>query len=241
MRRELGLGVNAFLRLTGMSKGTYYRRRRQAQAPSPPRPRPKRKAIRGPAREIALAFPAYGYRKVWAELLRRGIPASPSTVYRVLKEEGLLLPVKRRRRKDQDKRSGSEPPRPERVGLVLSAGGALWRLVEHKGASSLGGYRILNVIKRDRGGELPPSGQRGGEGRGRRDRQAGQGSARASPGGGQEAWTPYSRAAASHRPGLGVSGRRPFAAIFRSTRSGRPLPRWGGPRAWARSSDCIGA
>ena len=58
-------------------------------------------------------------------------------------EEGLLLPVKRRRRKDQDKRLGPEPPRPERVGLVLSADGTLWRLVEHKGASSLGGYRIL--------------------------------------------------------------------------------------------------
>ncbi len=58
-------------------------------------------------------------------------------------EEGLLLPVKRRRRKDQDKRLGPEPPRPERVGLVLSADGTLWRLVEHKGVPSLGGYRIL--------------------------------------------------------------------------------------------------
>ncbi len=102
VRRELGLGVNAFLRLTGMSKGTYYRRRRQAQAgrsPSAPRPRPKRKAIRKQAREIALAFPAYGYRKIWTELLRRGIPASPSTVYRALKEEGFLLPMKRRSEK----------------------------------------------------------------------------------------------------------------------------------------------
>ena len=79
MRLELGLGVNAFLRLTGMSKGTYYRRRRQAQAgrsSSPPRPRPKREAIREQAREIALAFPAYGYRKVWAELLRREMAAT---------------------------------------------------------------------------------------------------------------------------------------------------------------------
>ena len=125
----------------GMSKGTYYRRRRQAQAgrsSSPPKPRPKREVLREQVREIALAFPTYGYRKVWAELLRRGIPASPSTVYRVLKEEGLLLPMKRRRRKDQDKRSGSEPPKPERVGLVLSADGTLWRLVESRGAPGLG-------------------------------------------------------------------------------------------------------
>lgn len=161
MRRELGLGINAFLRLSGMSKGVYYRRRRQARAgqgSSPPRPCPKREAIRESAREVALAFPTYGYRKIWAELLRRSIPASPSTVYRVLEEEGLLLSTRRRRpypsryqSKDQskDQRPGSEPPRPERVGLVLSADGTLWWLVEHKGASSLGGYRILNVIEEE--------------------------------------------------------------------------------------------
>ena len=125
MRLELGLGVNAFLRLMGMSKGTYYRRRRQAQvgrSPSPPSPCPKREVLREQAREIALAFPAYGYRKVWAELLRRGMVATKSTVYRVLREEGLLLPMKRR---PKAKSQGPEPPRPERVGLVLSADSTL--------------------------------------------------------------------------------------------------------------------
>ncbi len=135
------------MRLSGMSKGTYYRRRRQAQAgrsSSPSRPRPKQEAIRGPAREIALAFSTYGYRKVWAELLRRGIQTSQSTVYRVLKGERLLLPTKRK-----VKNQGPELPKPEQVGLVLSADGTLWRLVESKGASSLGGYRILNVIEEE--------------------------------------------------------------------------------------------
>jgi len=149
VRRELGLGVNAFLRLSGMSKGTYYRRRRQAQAgrsSSPSRPRPKQEAIRGPAREIALAFPTYGYRKVWAELLRRGIQTSQSTVYRVLKGERLLLPTKRKRKV---KNQGPELPKPEQVGLVLSADSTLWRLVEHKGSPALGGYRILNVIEEE--------------------------------------------------------------------------------------------
>ena len=138
MRRELGLGVNAFLRLSGMSKGTYYRRRRQAQAgrsSSSSRPRPKQEAIRGPAREIALAFPTYGYRKVWAELLRRGMVATKSTVYRALKAEGLLLPTKRKRKVTDQ---GPELPQPEQVGLVFSADGTLWRLVESKGAPASG-------------------------------------------------------------------------------------------------------
>ena len=160
VRRELGLGVNRFLRLLGMSKSTYYRRKRRwrevqggalrgvrrARGSRCFRRCPERDAIQEHAREIALAFPTYGYRKVWAELLRRGIQTSQSTVYRVLKAEGLLLPTKRKRKV---KNQGPELPKPERVGLVLSADGTLWRLVESKGASSLGGYRILNVIEEE--------------------------------------------------------------------------------------------
>lgn len=99
------------MRLSEMSKGIYYRRRRQVQAgprSSPSRSRSKQEAIRGPAREIALTFPAYGYRKVWAELLRRGIQAKKSTVYRVLKAERLLLPMKRG---PKAKRQGPESPK----------------------------------------------------------------------------------------------------------------------------------
>jgi len=72
--------------------------------------------------------------------------AKASTIYRVLKEEGLLLPT-RRKRKAEDQ--GPEAPNPERVGLVLSADSTLWRLVESKGSLALGGYRILNVIEEE--------------------------------------------------------------------------------------------
>jgi len=164
VRRELGLGVNRFLRPLGMSKGTYYRRRRQAQAgrsSSPSRPRPKREAIREQACKIALTFPAYGYRKVWAELLRRGIRTSRSTVYRVLKAEELLLPMKRR---PKARSQGSEPSKPEQVGLVLSADSTLWRLIEHKGSPALGGYRILNVIEEESRYLLASVAERVGEG-----------------------------------------------------------------------------
>ena len=166
MRREQSLGVNRFLRLVGTSKRAYYRRKRRwqevqggalqgarrARGSRCFRRCPKREVLREQTREIALAFPAYGYRKAWAELLRRGMVATKSTVYRVLREEGLLLSTRRRRpypgqHQSKDQRPGSEPPRPDRVGLVLSADGTLWRLMESKGASSLGGYRILNVIE----------------------------------------------------------------------------------------------
>ena len=106
----------------------------------------EQEAILGPAREIALAFPTYGYRKVWAELLPRGIQTSQSTVYRVLKAEGLLLPMKRR---PKAKSQGPEPPKPERVGLVLSTDSTLWRWVEHKGFPALGGHRIQGVIEEE--------------------------------------------------------------------------------------------
>ena len=72
MRLELGLGVNAFLRLSGMSKSAYYRRKRRWREVQGGAPRgtrrakgsgyhrrcPKREVLREPAREIALAFPA---------------------------------------------------------------------------------------------------------------------------------------------------------------------------------------
>ncbi|WP_158531651.1 MULTISPECIES: IS3 family transposase [unclassified Meiothermus] len=121
MRRELGPGVNAFLRLLGMSKGAYYRRKRKGHEDqegvpgakgSCQRPCPKREAIRDQARQVALTFPTYGYRKVWAELLRRGVVATESTVYRVLQGEGLLLPRKGGRRKDPGQGGEPEPPSP---------------------------------------------------------------------------------------------------------------------------------
>ncbi len=47
---------------------------------------------------------------------------------------------------------------------MLSADGTLWRLVEHKGASSLGGYRILNVIEEESRYLLASVAGRAGEG-----------------------------------------------------------------------------
>lgn len=57
-----------------------------------------------------------------------------------------MLSTKRKRRL---KNQGPELPEPEQAGLVLSADGTLWRLVESKGDSNLGGYRILNVIEEE--------------------------------------------------------------------------------------------
>lgn len=55
-----------------------------------PWPRPVRDRIDGPARELALAWPAWGHRKIWALLEVDGHRASPATVERALREHALL-------------------------------------------------------------------------------------------------------------------------------------------------------
>lgn len=227
------------MRLSEMSKGTYYRRRRQAQAgprSSPSRSRPKQEAIRGPARKIALTFPAYGYRKVWAELLRRGIQAKKSTVYRVLKAERLLLPMKRR---PKAKRPGPESPKPERVGLALSADSTSWRLVEHEGCPALGGYRILNVIEEESRYLLASVAGQVGEGE--TARLAKEAMERAREEARRLGFPTQGRGSCFAPIGARRSSRRPSVDTFANIKSGRCLCLLEGPRASARLSDCIGA
>lgn len=46
--------------------------------------------LRGRLQEIALEFPAYGYRRITAELKRRGRPANHKRVLRLLRQDNLL-------------------------------------------------------------------------------------------------------------------------------------------------------
>lgn len=61
------------------------------------------------------------YRRVWALLAREGIPASPSTVYRLMKRFGRLQQSPRRR-----SYLYSPPPRPERMGLTVGLDFTRW-------------------------------------------------------------------------------------------------------------------
>jgi len=127
VRGELGLGVNRFLKLAGIAKATYYRRKQGSQA----RSCPAQQQIVQEVSTYAEQHPRYGYRRVWALLAREGISASPSTVYRLMKRFGQLQQSPRRRGYRY-----SPPPRPERMGLTVGLDFTRW-----------GKARLCNVIE----------------------------------------------------------------------------------------------
>lgn len=72
VRQELGLGINRFLRLAGIAKATYYRRKRGAK----PRICLAQQEITNQVDGCVESHPRYGYRKIWAVLARNGVTAS---------------------------------------------------------------------------------------------------------------------------------------------------------------------
>jgi putative transposase len=58
--------VNALCQMTGLNRAGFYRLRRPGQAS------PVEMEIRDEMQKIALESPAYGYRRITAELQRRG-------------------------------------------------------------------------------------------------------------------------------------------------------------------------
>lgn len=110
VRGELGLGVNRLLKLAGIAKATYYRRKQGSQA----RSCPAQQRIVQEVSTYAEQHPRYGYRRVWALLAREGISASPSTVYRLMKRFGQLQQSPGRRGYRY-----SPPLRPERMGWTV--------------------------------------------------------------------------------------------------------------------------
>ncbi len=57
--------------------------------------RPEETLLRAEIERIAAEYPRYGYRRVTAELRRRGYKINHKKVLRVMREEGLLVQVKR--------------------------------------------------------------------------------------------------------------------------------------------------
>lgn len=51
--------------------------------------------LRGVIEQIALEFPRYGYRRMTAEVHRRGLPVNHKHVLRIMREESLLVQVRR--------------------------------------------------------------------------------------------------------------------------------------------------
>jgi putative transposase len=82
--------VNALCQMTGLSRAGFYRWR------LPPQGLPVEMELRDEMQKIALEWPAYGYRRITAELQRRGFDVRCRRVLRMMREDNLLC-VRRRK------------------------------------------------------------------------------------------------------------------------------------------------
>ena len=85
-----------FVKLIGVPERTWRRWQFKAKSARPPKgpwPRPAREAAREIVVRHALKKPEWGHRKVWAMTRHGGHKVSQSTVLRLLRDEGLILPV----------------------------------------------------------------------------------------------------------------------------------------------------
>lgn len=81
--------MNALCQMTGLSRASYYRW-------LDPRPILVEMELRDQMQRIALAFPAYGYRRITPELRRRGWRVNHKHVLRLMRQDNLLC-LRRRR------------------------------------------------------------------------------------------------------------------------------------------------
>jgi transposase InsO family protein len=81
--------VNALCQMTGLSRAGFYRSRLPRQAT------PVEMEVRDEMQKIAVESPAYGYRRITAELQRRGFDINHKRVLRMMREDNLLC-VRRR-------------------------------------------------------------------------------------------------------------------------------------------------
>jgi putative transposase len=96
LRLELGLGVNAFLKVTTLPKSSYYRQKRAARRAAKAT---QQEALQQAVRTLCEQHPCLGYRPIHALLCkhRPELRCSASTIYRVMKALDLCQkPVKKR-------------------------------------------------------------------------------------------------------------------------------------------------
>jgi putative transposase len=82
--------VNQLCQIAGVSRAGYYRFRRRHE------PRQASMTLRNHIQQIALRWPAYGYRRVHAELVRQGWRINHKRVLRLMRSDNLLC-VRRRK------------------------------------------------------------------------------------------------------------------------------------------------
>jgi putative transposase len=79
-----GQPVSALCQMTGLSRAGFYRWRLRGLG------LPAEMEIRDEMQKIALEWPAYGYRRISAELQRRGFDVHDKSVLRMMREDNLL-------------------------------------------------------------------------------------------------------------------------------------------------------
>lgn len=136
VRSEAGLGVNRFVRLVGLPKTTYYRRREAARRPAHPSSASPRKrvqaAVMDKIKELCDLHPRLGHRPIHSMLVGTDSTASASSVLRVMQREKLLQP----KRKGKLRPSAPLPPIPAHVGLTVGLDFTHWL-----------GFPVLNVLE----------------------------------------------------------------------------------------------
>ena len=85
-----GEAVSALCQMTGLNRAGFYRSRTPRQAT------PVEMEIRDEMQKIAVEWPAYGYRRITAELQKRGFAVNHKRVLRMMREDNLLC-VRRRK------------------------------------------------------------------------------------------------------------------------------------------------
>ena len=81
--------MSALCQMTGLNRAGYYRWR------LPPRATPVEMELRDQLQQVAVESPAYGYRRITAELQRRGFTVNHKHVLRLMREDNLLCLRKR--------------------------------------------------------------------------------------------------------------------------------------------------
>jgi putative transposase len=112
--------VNELCRAAGVSRAGYYR--------CLARPQPKEAAmdLRSQIQRVALRWPAYGYRRVHAELLRQGWAGNHKRILRLMRADNLLCLRRRKFILTTDSKHGL-PIYPNLAGpMVLTGIDQLW-------------------------------------------------------------------------------------------------------------------
>ena len=141
MREQAGLPVARFCELAGVATSTWYRHRARHRHGAPAKgrwPRPVSDHVVAVVHALALQYPAWGHRKIWARTVAAGHEVSQRTVYRILAERGLIQPARyqaeRRELAKARKATFAEPPtRRNRVGQTdfseyETTSGGTWQL-----------------------------------------------------------------------------------------------------------------